>query len=87
MRITEQVVGDPYKALWAAVVGRAADDLLSREPLQVRSARYWFRNNENTGVGTFLWCCEILNLDPGKTRTAVFARKTRLGQKRKVGTV
>lgn len=61
------------KKLWAAMMVLAYKDARrsgnSDETKRNRmSAIAWFNNMGNTGVGSFLWVCDILKLDPEKTR-------------------
>jgi hypothetical protein len=87
VRIIELVVSDPYKSLWSAVLGRAADDIMSRQHIAQSSAKYWFKSRMY-GVGSFCWICDVLDLDPDKTMAAVFSRGVaRGGTKRKIGTI
>ena len=76
----EVKMGNPamnkYRALWAAVLVRAIDDLdLDQSKKDVRiyeSAVRWFNNARNTDIGSFIWVCEILGHDPDKTRDKIF---------------
>ena len=60
------------KKLWASVLGRAVIDLRRKKHRQ--SARFWFYNDKNQGAGSFLWVCDVLEIDPGKTREKVFKK-------------
>lgn len=67
----------PYRRLWVAVVAQAMKDLAEEGPGNARErerardeARRWF-HAERDGVGSFIWVCLVLDVDPGKMRTAV----------------
>jgi len=49
---------DCYKKLWAAVLDQAVGDATFEN-----EARAWFQSTRE-GVGSFLWVCDTLNLDP-----------------------
>ena len=54
----------PERNLWGAVMEEAIKSLSSGS-LRIRAdAITWFRNRSNDGVGSFLWVCSILDLDP-----------------------
>jgi hypothetical protein len=65
--------------LWAAVMHGAVNDLLGqnsttkgrdRNVINTRlslSARLWFESDAR-GIGSFLWICSVLELDPEKVR-------------------
>jgi len=67
------------RGLWAAVMQGAVSDVLGKNSTTkgrnrsvvntelARSARMWFASDER-GVGTFLWICGLLELDPAKVR-------------------
>jgi hypothetical protein len=38
-----------------------------------RSSRRWV-DSDNTGAGSFLWCCELFGLNPGRVRKALSER-------------
>jgi len=75
-----------YKSLWASVLGRAIDDLNKKltprmsdskksETLKFKqSAKYWFSRKESN-VGSFVWICDILEIDPEKTKSKIFYNK------------
>jgi hypothetical protein len=73
-----------YRELWVEVVERAKADL--RLPLKTARgnpiitnirirdmAEYWLNNDEADHVGSFLWVCAALGMDPDKTRAGIFA--------------
>jgi hypothetical protein len=65
----------PEKKLWCAVLEDAfqccvdghvcAESSKSRKQEEIRSAKAWFLS-EGTDIGTFIWICEKLGLDPKK---------------------
>ena len=69
-----------YLTLWAAVLGQAVKDL--ELPLngnindrRIReSAERWFESRRD-GVGSCLWVCEQLDLDPAKVRARLKANR------------
>lgn len=65
--------------LWAAVLQQAVADAGGRKPkgntrndrrVVMDSARYWFAR-KGRGVGSFLWVCEALGLDPDALRPKI----------------
>lgn len=58
---------DPYRRLWAAVAQQAVDDLHDTAVNLPGPARAWFRD-ERMFIGSFLWVCQVLELDPGCVR-------------------
>ena len=64
-------MADPYRTLWAAVLEQAIKDIrgdLTFRKGNVRSifsesAWAWFRS-ESQDVGSFLWTCSMLGLEP-----------------------
>jgi hypothetical protein len=66
---------DNCRNLWAAVLERAIEDA-------VRGGNYWIdRENAKTwflsddrDVGSFLWVCDIVNLDPSVLRAFVLGK-------------
>ena len=69
------------RVLWAAVMERAVYDLKSKDKLQRGSASEWFQNRRRTDVGSFIWVCEVLDIDPDRYR------KLALNRSKKAGTV
>jgi hypothetical protein len=68
------VITDSDRDLWLAVINLALDDLTATEtPLQ-RSARAWFLSS-NTNVGSFLWVCDRLGLEPTAVQRRVCLRE------------
>ena len=69
----------PEAELWTGVMLRAIDDLDRRTSLTPRSAqdsaREWFAS-ESDEVGSFIWTCHLIDLDPSFIRSVV-AKKRR----------
>ncbi len=61
-----------YKRLWAAVLEQAVRDAHGSRTYHIiaEEARAWFRS-KNEEVGSFIWVCRILDLDPSYVRTKV----------------
>lgn len=73
------------RALWAAVLCTALEDAQGRmdrkdyrqpvvQGLRHDAAR-WLASAD-TGIGSFLWICMLLDLEPGRVRTAFAERGT-----------
>ena len=64
-RTDGDVMIEPCKRLWTAVLKRAVEDAYSGGMTDVtgEGARVWFQSN-NQGVGSFLWICSMLDLNP-----------------------
>lgn len=64
-RTDGDVMGDPCKRLWTAVLKRAVKDVHDNGTTSVISqgTRAWF-GSKNQGVGSFLWICSMLDLNP-----------------------
>ena len=67
----------PYKHLWANVLWQAVLDAVRfakatrPTPSAIRAdALDWFASNDNT-IGSFVWICELMHLDPVCVRKAV----------------
>ena len=80
-------------ALWAAVLEQAIRDYqglmkaytdgqhLKRH---MESAREWI-DSDRTGVASFLWVCDVLDLDPAYTRACVSVSEDGNGRTRETG--
>jgi hypothetical protein len=70
----------PEAELWTEVILRAIDDLDRGTSLTSRSdqdsAREWF-DSESDGVCSFIWTCQIINVDPNFIRSQL-AKKQRM---------
>ena len=78
MEETEILEETNEKCLWAGVLERAIYDLKSRNHIHRSSAKNWFRS-KNHHVGTFLWVCSVLDLDPDWTREKAYNLKKKVG--------
>jgi len=74
-------ISDNYRDMWSAVLELAGAEATLNPELHsyvgernvlklIRNAQNWF-NSKNQGVGSFLWICTVLDLDPNLTRTAM----------------
>lgn len=83
---------DPCRQIWAAVLNQAVDDLSgagtdragpchknARAIISTR-ARRWFAA-ANRGIGSFVWICHILDLDPDRTRNVIMSRFAASGRR------
>lgn len=67
--------------MWAAVVKLAIDDIRfgstkrkkrSQEAIRnYNSAKAWFLREKDRNVGSFLWVCDLLKLNPTLTRNRI----------------
>jgi len=69
---------DAERKLWANVLLQAQTDLSGRDPI-ARSARLWFCSRDDA-IGSFIWVCHHLSLDPEAARGKVLAQPTRKGR-------
>ena len=69
----------PEAELWTEVIVRAIDDLDERTSLTPSSARWcareWFASDSDA-VGSFIWTCHVINVDPSFIRSRL-AKKNR----------
>lgn len=81
--ITQEEQTRRNKALWAAVLHQAVEDVRGRGygifyNHHKRLARYhaieWFKSDRD-GTGTFLWICDYLDLPAGKIRQKILDDK------------
>lgn len=52
------------KKLWTAVLEAAIFDLKKGDKLIFRQTKSWFLNKKNIGVGSFLWICDNIGIEP-----------------------
>lgn len=64
-----KIMQDACKKLWAAVLEQAMTDAQEHHESYGEEARKWLQS-ENLGTASFLWVCDVLDLDPGLFRTA-----------------
>ena len=60
------------KKLWAAVLGQAIHDLEKNNNGEYPPDK-WFTSDYDE-PGSFLWICELFEIDPEKTKTAISRR-------------
>lgn len=67
----------PEAELWTEVILQAIDDLdrrTSSASLSAQdSARQWFAS-DHKGIGTFVWSCRVVDVDPSRVRSALARR-------------
>lgn len=75
-------MSDPEINLWAAVLGRAIDDLCYKKKRLNETQEYWrnrallwFNNVKRTDPGSFQWVCVVLGLDYDQTRSVILSGK------------
>lgn len=56
--------------LWASVIRKAADDYFVEHHGESLKARCYFASNRHD-IGSFLWCCDALNLNPEAVRESL----------------
>jgi hypothetical protein len=61
-----------YRRLWAAVLEQAVKDARGGRTYHIitEEAQAWFHSKKE-GVGSFIWVCRILDLDPSYVREKV----------------
>ncbi len=62
-------ITDPERKLWAYVLLQAQSDINARDAI-ARSARRWFCSRDDC-IGSFIWICNHLSLDPDAARQRV----------------
>ena len=60
---------DAYKRLWFAVLEQALTDAKGKHYSYREEAREWFLS-EKYETASFLWICDVLDLDPDSFRNA-----------------
>ena len=66
----------PYFALWAAVINQAVADMESYRQGDKRSAERWIFSPADA-PGSFVWVCDMLDLDAGRLQTLCMTREGR----------
>jgi hypothetical protein len=56
-----------FRNLWAAVLKQAIKDAQQNVKGALTSPQLWFESESQT-VGSFLWICSALNIDPDSVR-------------------
>jgi hypothetical protein len=76
----------PEAELWTEVILQAIDDMDRRTSSASRSAedsaRQWFAS-ERDGIGSFVWSCRVIDVDPSRVRSALARRAVLEGSKKK----
>lgn len=62
-----------YRNLWAAVLKQAIKDAKKSLNNSLASPALWF-SSDNQEIGSFLWICGILNVDPKSVRPVASLR-------------
>ena len=67
----------PEAVLWGAVLNQAKNDYENTStkryaPIYRGQAIAWIGDRRETDIGSFIWICELLGLDPGAVRNAIF---------------
>jgi hypothetical protein len=62
---------DQCRKLWSAVMEQAIEDLSGDNPRIQQAAVDWFSNRQNDGVGSFVWVCQAIDLDPDSVRECI----------------
>jgi hypothetical protein len=60
----------PEAELWTEVIRQAIKDLSSQQPSNQQCALLWF-NSSSDAVGTFIWACHVINIEPSCVRSAL----------------
>jgi hypothetical protein len=67
----------PEAQLWTEVILQAIEDLDRRKSTASLSAedsaRQWFASDDED-IGTFVWSCRVINVDPSRVRSALALR-------------
>ena len=64
---------EPEQTLWASVLTLAMQDLSGPDHL-AKPARAWF-SSRNTSLGSLIWICDQLGLDPNAVRQKMLRRR------------
>ena len=65
-------MNEPEQNLWMAVLTLAMQDLSGPDHL-AKPARAWF-SSRNTSLGSLIWVCDQLGLDPNAVRQKILRR-------------
>ena len=66
-------MNEPEQTLWMSVLSLAMQDLSGPDHL-AKPARAWF-SSKNTALGSLIWICDQLGLDPNAVRQKVLRRR------------
>jgi hypothetical protein len=67
------MVTEPEQTLWSSVLTLAIQDL-SGPDLVAKPARAWLMSR-STSLGSFIWICDQVGLDPAAVRQKVLRRR------------
>ena len=66
-------MNEPEQNLWTSVLTLAMQDLSGPDHL-AKPARAWF-SSKNTDLGSLIWICDQLGLDPNAVRQKILRRR------------
>lgn len=66
-------MNEPEQSLWMSVLTLAMQDLFGPDHL-AKPARAWFAS-KNTALGSLIWICDQLSLDPDAVRQKILRRR------------
>ena len=72
-REVAQLMTEPEQTLWTSVLTLAMQDITGPDHL-AKPARAWF-SSRNTSLGSLIWICDQLGLDPNAVRQKVLRRR------------
>jgi len=64
--------------LWVEVLYTAVKDYIGKyrvNPAHKKAAEHYLFHSKNRGIGSFLWICNLLRLDPERVRKALKQKK------------
>jgi len=64
---------EPEQTLWSSVLTQAIQDLAGPD-MVAKPARAWL-TSRNTSLGSLIWICDQLGLDPAAVRQSVLRRR------------
>ena len=59
------------KKLWLGLLRQAIKDLKNRNSLVKRKAENYISNKNNYGIGSFIWICDFLQINPANARRKI----------------
>ncbi len=65
-----------YKLLWISVFEQAIKDMTNRNSLIKRQAWNYVLNKKNHDIGSFIWICELLQINADKFREKLMKIKS-----------
>jgi hypothetical protein len=73
IREVAQLMTEPEQTLWTSVLTLAMQDITGPDHI-AKPARAWF-SSRNTSLGSLIWICDQLGLDPNAVRQKVLRRR------------